>query len=208
MPSRQDGRYGLRAAVEDGGMRVPQPERRQLTVMFCDLVGSTALSRSMDPEDLLDVYRHFRDACTDIIASYGGHVSRFMGDGILVLFGYPAAHENDPERAAHAALAITQAVSALRIPHHDDLRLSVRVGLATGLVVAGDVIGEGASREEAIIGETPNLAARMQTLADPDTVIISDSTRMLLRDAFEYRSIGSHVLKGFNTPVPAWSTLR
>ena len=185
-------------------MRVPQPERRQLTVMFCDLVGSTALSRSMDPEDLLDVLRHFRDACTEIIANYGGHISRYMGDGILVLFGYPAAHENDPERAAHAALAITQAVAALRIPHHDDLRLSVRVGLATGLVVAGDAIGEGPSREETIIGETPNLAARMQTLADPGTVIISNSTRTLLRDAFEYRSIGSHELKGFNTPVPAW----
>ncbi len=185
-------------------MRVPRPERRQLTVMFCDLVGSTELSRSMDPEDLLDVFRYYRDACTDIIANYGGHVSRFMGDGILVLFGYPAAHENDPERAAHAALAITQAVSVLRIPHHDDLRLSVRVGLATGLVVAGDVIGEGPSREEAIIGETPNLAARMQTLADPGKVIISDSTKTLLRDAFDYRSIGSHVLKGFNAPVPAW----
>jgi len=175
--------------------------------MFCDLVGSTALSRRLDPEDLLDVLRSYRNACSEIIGDHGGHVSRFMGDGILALFGYPAAHENDTERAAHAALEITEAVAALRIPRQADLQLSVRVSMATGLVIAGEIIGEGPSREEAIIGETPNLAARLQALAEPNTVVISDNTRKLLRDAFEYRSLGKHRLKGFNAEVQAWRVI-
>ncbi|MGI9421409.1 MAG: ATP-binding protein [Geminicoccaceae bacterium] len=204
MPFRQLGGHTLRSALGGGGMRVPEPERRQLTVMFCDLVGSTALSRQMDPEDLLDVLRSFRDTSAEIIGEHDGYVSRYLGDGFLALFGYPSAHEDDAERAAHAGLAIAEAVSQLRIARHDDLRLAVRVGMATGLVIAGEVIGEGHSREEAIIGETPNLASRLQNLAVPNTVVIADSTRRLLRDAFEYRSLGKHTLKGFNDPVQAW----
>ena len=207
MPFLPDGRQGLRAAEGSGGARAPRPERRQLTVMFCDLVGSTALSRSMDPEDLLDVIRSYRDACSKIIADHGGYISRYMGDGMLALFGYPVAEEDNTERAAFAALAIAEAVPALRVPGHDELRLSVRLGMATGLVIAGDVIGEGPSREEAIFGETPNLAARLQSLAAPNTVIVSDNTRTLLRDAFDYRSIGERVLKGFDEPIRAWQIL-
>jgi len=161
----------------------------------------------MDPEDLLDVLRSYRDACSKIIADHGGYISRYMGDGMLALFGYPVAEENSTERAAYAALAIADAVPALRVPGHDELRLSVRLGMATGLVIAGDVIGEGPSREEAIFGETPNLAARLQSLAAPNTVIVSDNTRTLLRDAFDYRSLGEHVLKGFDEPVRAWQIL-
>ena len=204
MPSQQDDKDGLGLRQASDGTRPPQPERRQLTVMFCDLVGSTALSRRMDPEDLLDILRLFRSTCSEIIGGHGGHVSRYMGDGILALFGYPLAHENDTERATHAALEITEAISALHVPRHDDVELAVRVGMATGLVIAGELIGEGPSREEAIIGETPNLAARMQSLAAPNTVVISDKTRTLLRDAFEYRTLGKHKLKGFTTEVQAW----
>ena len=207
MPLRQDGRRSPRSMEGRGGVRSPQPERRQLTVMFCDLIGSTALSRQLDPEDLLDILRLYRSACSKGVDDHGGHISRYMGDGMLALFGYPIAHENDAERGTHAALAIATSVSALRVPRYQDLRLSVRIGMATGLVVAGDIIGEGPSREEAIIGETPNLAARLQTLAAPNTVVISDETRTLLRDAFDYRSLGEHSLKGFDAPVQAWQVL-
>jgi class 3 adenylate cyclase/predicted ATPase len=172
--------------------------------MFCDLVEYTALSRQIDPEDLRDVVRLFQRTCGGIIERYEGYVSRYMGDGILVLFGYPSAHENDAERAVHAALEITREVAALKAPYDRTVSLAVRTGVATGLVVAGDVIGEGASEEEAIVGSTPNLAARLQSLAEPNTVIVSEETRRLLREAFEYHPIGEHRLKGFDAPVVAW----
>jgi predicted ATPase/class 3 adenylate cyclase len=175
--------------------------------MFCDLVGSTALSRRIDPEDLAEVLRFFRDACSKCVLNYGGYISRFMGDGMLALFGYPAADEDDAERATHAALAITEAVPAIRVPGQEPLRLSVRVGLATGVVVAGDVIGDGPSQEEAIFGETPNLAARLQTIAAPNTVIISDTTKRLLRDSFNYRLLSGHQPKGFDEAIEAWEVL-
>ncbi|HSS65665.1 MAG TPA: adenylate/guanylate cyclase domain-containing protein, partial [Gammaproteobacteria bacterium] len=175
--------------------------------MFCDLVESTALSHQIDPEDLRDVIRLFQSTCAAVIERYDGYVSRFMGDGILVLFGYPSAHENDAERAVHAALEITKSVSALKAPYDSNLSLAVRTGIATGLVVAGDVIGEGSSEEEAIVGSTPNLAARLQSLAEPNTVVISEETRRLLFETFEYRSLGERKLKGFHAPVVAWRVI-
>src|SRR5690606_23582485 len=181
-----------------------EPERRQLTVMFCDLVGYTPLSQKIDPEDLQEVLQLFRETCVRITEKYNGFISRYMGDGILVLFGYPAAQENDAERAVHAALEITEAVQALKVPNHDDLPLAVHTGIATGLVVAGHVIGTGSSREEAIVGETPSLAARLQGLARANEVVIAEDTRKLLRDAFECRSLGKHALQGFTVPVKAW----
>lgn len=204
MVRRRSSGGDQRSTPENGKTRTREPERRQLTVMFCDLVESTALSHQIDPEDLRDVIRLFQSTCAGIIERYEGYVSRYMGDGILVLFGYPTAHENDAERAVHAALEITKAVSALRAPYDARVRLAIRTGIATGLVVAGDVIGEGSSEEEAIVGSTPNLAARLQALAEPNTVIVSDETRRLLREAFEYRSLGERSLKGFDAPVVAW----
>ena len=184
-----------------------EPERRQLTVMFCDLVGYTPLSQNIDPEDLQVVLQLFRETCAKIVERYNGFISRYMGDGILVLFGYPGAQENDAERAVHAALEIAKAVHDLKIPNHDHLQLSVHTGIATGLVVAGHVIGTGPSREEAIVGETPSLAARLQGLAGANEVVIAEDTRKLLRGAFECRSLGKQALKGFKAPVNAWQVI-
>ena len=207
MARRRSSRGDQRSTLGKNKTRTREPERRQLTVMFCDLVESTALSREIDPEDLRDVIRLFQSTCAGIIQRYEGYVSRYMGDGILVLFGYPSAHENDAERAVHAALEITKAVSVLKAPYDRRVPLAVRTGIATGLVVAGDVIGEGSSEEEAIVGSTPNLAARLQALAEPNTVIVSEETRRLLRDAFEYRSLGERTLKGFDAPIVAWRVI-
>jgi class 3 adenylate cyclase/predicted ATPase len=184
-----------------------EPERRQLTVMFCDLVGYTPLSQKIDPEDLQVVLQLFRETCASSVERYNGFISRYMGDGILVLFGYPGAQENDAERAVHAALEIAKAVHDLKIPNHDDLQLSVHTGIATGLVVAGHVIGTGSAREEAIVGETPSLAARLQGLAGANEVVIAEDTRKLLRGAFECRSLGKQTLKGFKAPVTAWQVI-
>ncbi|NJO36740.1 MAG: AAA family ATPase [Rhizobiales bacterium] len=208
MPFRDVGRLGLRSIEGNHGARFSHSERRHLTVMFCDLVGSTALSHSLDPEDLIAVHRLYRNACSRIVADHGGYISRTLADGTLALFGYPLADENNAERATHAALAIIDAVAALQCPHDSSLKLAVRIGIATGLVVAGDVIAEGSTREEAIFGETPNLANRLQTLASPGTVVIADTTQKLLRKAFEYRALGEHRLKGFSEPVLAWQVLR
>ncbi len=180
-------------------------ERRQLSVMFCDLVGSTALSTEMDPEDLRDVLALYQDSCKAEIARYGGFIARYMGDGILVYFGYPQAHEDDAERGVHAGLGIIEAVSALK--PRPGLSLQVRVGLATGLVVAGDIVGEGASEERAVLGETPNLAARLQSLAEPDTIVISPATKRLTGGAFAYADLGEHELKGIAAPVRAWRVI-
>jgi class 3 adenylate cyclase len=184
-----------------------EPERRHLTVMFCDLAESTALSQRLDPEDLRDVLRSFQDTCTAIIERYEGHVSRYMGDGILVLFGYPTAHENDAERAVRAGLDIAKAVAGLTVSVEKVAPLGVRVGISSGLVVAGDVIGEGASEEEAVVGKTPNLASRLQGLAEANAVVISTETRNLLGNAFEYQFLGSRKLKGFELPVSMWRVI-
>jgi class 3 adenylate cyclase/predicted ATPase len=182
--------------------RWDEAERRQLTVMFADLVGSTALSTRLDPEDLRKIIGAYQRRCAEVIAKSGGFVARYMGDGILAYFGYPQAHEEDAERAVRAGLELVEAVAKL-----DDgagAALHVRVGVATGLVVVGDLRGEGAAQEHEVVGETPNLAARLQTLAEPDAVVISDSTRRLLGELFENRALGTVSIKGFDAPVPVW----
>lgn len=190
----------------DDNRLVPDAERRQLTVMFCDLVGSTELSQILDPEDLRDVNRAYQDACKRAIEEYEGYVARYMGDGVLAYFGYPRAHEDDAERAIHAGLGLVQAMSRLstEIGNGRAGELTVRVGIATGPVVVGDLIGEGSSQESAVVGETPNLAARLQALAKPDTVVVSPATYELAGGHFEYEDLGQHELKGIVEPVKAW----
>ncbi len=156
-------------------------ERRHVTVMFSDLVGSTALSTRMDPEDLREVISAYQKCVAETVGRFGGFVAKYMGDGVLVYFGYPQAHEDDAERAVRAGLELVAAVSALKT----HAALQTRVGIATGLVVVGDLIGSGASQEQAIVGETPNLAARLQGVAEPNSVVIAEATRKLLGNLFE-----------------------
>ena len=178
-------------------------ERRQLTVMFCDLVGSTELSRRLDPEDLQQVVISYQAACNTAIARFDGYVARYMGDGLLVYFGYPVAHEDDAERAVRAGLDVIQEVTSLDTPF--EAELAVRVGIATGMVVAGDIVGEGASEERTALGETPNLAARLQGLAPPGGVIIADTTRRLVEGRIDVEPLEPVSLKGFTEPVQAFS---
>jgi class 3 adenylate cyclase/tetratricopeptide (TPR) repeat protein len=188
---------------------VPAPqetaERRQLTVMFCDLVGSTALSASLDPEDLRGIIGAYHRCSTEVIERNGGFVAKYMGDGVLAYFGYPQAHEHDAERAVRAGLNLVEAVPKLKTVAA--VPLQVRIGIATGLVVVGDLIGAGAAQEQAVVGETPNLAARLQAFAEPGAVVIASSTRKLIGGLFEYRDLGSVALKGFAESVPAWQVL-
>jgi class 3 adenylate cyclase/tetratricopeptide (TPR) repeat protein len=183
-----------------------EAERRQLTVMFVDLVGSTELSVSFDPEDLSDILRRFQSTVANEIRRYDGHIAKYMGDGVLIYFGYPTAHEDDAERAVRAGLGVTAAVNALDVPLRDNL--AARVGIATGPVVVGELVGEGASQEEAVVGETPNLAARLEAVAGSGSVVISDLTRDLLGGLFELEDLGQHQLKGFGNPIRAWRVLR
>src|ERR1700694_4528144 len=178
-------------------------ERRQLTVMFCDLVGSTALSTRFDPEDLRQLIGGYHHAVADTVGRLDGFVAKYMGDGVLIYFGYPHAHEDDAERAVRAGLATIKAVG--KLPAREDL--SIRLGIATGLVVVGDLIGEGSAQEQSVVGETPNLAARLQALASPDAVVIAAGTRRLVGDLFEYRDLGAVEVKGIAEPVPAWQVL-
>ena len=180
-------------------------ERRHLTVLVCDLVGSTALTTKLDPEDMRRVIAIFNRCCADAIESHGGFVAKYLGDGALAYFGYPEAHENDPELAVEAGLAVVDGVQKLKTAAHEALR--VRVGIATGLVVVGDIIGSGAAEERGVVGETPNLAARLQTIAEPDSVVISDDTRRLLGSLFELRDLGISQLKGISAPSRAWMVL-
>ncbi len=184
---------------------MPSAERRQLTVMFCDMVGSTALSERLDPEDMREVIRCYQDVCGRVIAEYDGYIARYMGDGVMIYFGYPRCHEDDAERAVRAGLAIVEAVQSLHIPIVDSLR--VRVGMATGVAVVGDIIGEDASLERAVVGETPNLAARLQGLAEPNTVVLGANTRQLVRGLFDLEDLGEHEVKGFSEPVHVWQVL-
>jgi class 3 adenylate cyclase len=170
-------------------------ERRQLTVMFCDLVGSTALSARLDPEDLRGIIAAYHRCCTELVERHGGFVAKYMGDGVLAYFGYPQAHEHDAERSVRAGLNLVEGVPKLAT--NADSPLQVRVGIATGLVVVGDLIGAGAAQEQAVVGETPNLAARLQALAEPAAVVIAAATRRLTGGLFEYRDLGSVTLKGF-----------
>src|SRR5499427_1959971 len=179
-------------------------ELRQVTVMFSDLVGSTALSARMDPEDLRELISAYRKCAAEAVRRFGGFVARYMGDGVLVYFGYPEAHEDDAERAVRAGLELIAAVIALKTT----ASLQARVGIATGLVVVGDLTGSGEAQERGIVGGTPNLAARLQGIAEPNTVVISEGTRRLLGNLFELRDLGSQDLKGFVAPARAWAALR
>jgi len=179
-------------------------ERRQVTVMFSDLVGSTALSARMDPEDLREVISAYQKCVAETVQRFGGFVAKYMGDGVLVYFGYPQAHEDDPERAVRAGLGLIVAVSALKAASP----LQTRVGIATGLVVVGDLIGSGEAQERGIVGETPNLAARLQGIAGPNTVVVAESTRKLLGNLFDLQDLGAKDLKGLDDQVRAWAALR
>jgi class 3 adenylate cyclase len=205
-------------------------ERRQLTVMFCDLVGSTVLStcrcrprprarRSgrrrprpcpggraasvrFDPEELREEIRAYQNAVSGLVARYDGFVAKFMGDGVLAYFGYPRAHEDDAERAVRAGLEIAAAVTSLETRGTE--RLAVRIGIATGLVVVGDLVGEGSAQEQAVVGKTPNLAARLQALAQPGQIVLAGPTRRLFGDLFRLRDLGRQAVKGFAEPVEAF----
>jgi class 3 adenylate cyclase/predicted ATPase len=179
-------------------------ERRQITVLFSDLVGSTALSTRMDPEDLRTLISAYQKCVTEVVQRFGGFVAKYMGDGVLVYFGYPEAHEDDAERAVRSGLELVTAVAKLKT----DTPLQTRVGIATGLVVVGDLVGWGQVQERGIVGETPNLAARLQGLAEPDMVVIADATRRLLGKLFELRVLGLQELKGITGPATVWAALR
>jgi class 3 adenylate cyclase/type II secretory pathway predicted ATPase ExeA len=203
----------LAAGSTDGRAETPEPtagpalpreaERRQLTVMFVDLVGSTELAGRLDPEDMREVLRVYQDTVAGEIGRFEGHVAKFMGDGVLAYFGFPRAHEDEAERAVRAALALAQMVGELTAPTGE--ALSARIGIATGLVVVGDLIGEGAAQEEAVTGDTPNLAARLQGIATQGQVVIADATRRLLGAGFEIEDLGERELKGIGEPVRAFA---
>src|ERR1700726_3984687 len=178
-------------------------ERRQLTVMFCDLVGSTALSTRHDPEDLRELIGDYHRAVAETVGRFDGFVAKYMGDGVLIYFGYPLAHEDDAERAVRAGLAVIEAVGQL--PARE--ALSVRLGVATGLAVVGDLIGEGAAQERGVVGETPNLAARLQALSTPNPLVIGKATRRQIGGLFDLEDLGPQQLAGFVEPQHAWRVL-
>ena len=180
-------------------------DRRQLTIMFCDLVGSTALSARLDPEDLRKIIVAYHRGCADAITGAGGFVAKYMGDGVLAYFGYPRAHEDDPERAVRAGLTLVEGIGKLHAG--TSASLQVRIGIATGVVVVGDLTGEGEAQERGVVGETPNLAARLQTLADAGTVVISTSTQRLTGGLFDYRDMGLVAVKGIGEAVRVWQVL-
>jgi class 3 adenylate cyclase len=184
--------------------RQDSAERRQVTVLFSDLVGSTALSARMDPEDLRELISAYQKCVAEVVRRFGGFVAKYLGDGVLVYFGYPEAHEDDAERAVRGGLELIASVRALKIA----ASLQTRVGIATGVVVVGDLIGSGSAQEQAIVGETPNLAARLQGIAEPNTVVIAEATRKLLGNLFELKELGARDVKGIAGPVRAWAALR
>ena len=192
------------ALVDIEPTRRDDAERRQLTVMFTDLVGSTALSTTLDPEDLRSVIGAYHKCVAETVARFDGFVARYMGDGVLIYFGYPHAHEDDAERAVRAGLAIIEAIGKLGIQEP----LRVRIGVATGLVVVGDLVGAGEAQERGVVGETPNLAARLQGIAEPNTVVIAEGTRRLLGNLFELQDLRPKNLKGIAAPTRAWVALR
>ena len=194
----------LGAAVpRDAPAASADAERRQLTVMFCDLAGSTALLTRFDPEDLRELIGDYHRAVANTVGRFDGFVAKYMGDGVLIYFGYPQAHEDDAERAVRAGLAVIEAVG--RLPAREDLR--VRLGIATGITVVGDLLGEGAAQERGVVGQTPNLAARLQALAAPNTLVIGEVTRRQVGALFDLADLGSQALAGFTEPQPAWQVL-
>src|SRR5207249_4013931 len=186
----------------------PEAERRQLTVLFCDLVDSTVLASKLDPEDLREVVRAYQETCAKVIARFDGHIAQYLGDGLLVYFGYPLAHEDDAQRAVRAGLGIVEALGQLntRLGEERGVQLAVRVGIHTGLVVVGEV-GGGTRQEQLALGETPNLAARLQGLAAPNTLVISAATLQLLGGFFTSQSLGTSVLKGLAQPLEVYQVL-
>ena len=198
------------AALSGPPASVPAPahrdaERRHLTIVFVDLVGSTALASRLDPEDMRDLIRNYQRVCVELIGRFGGHIAKFLGDGVLAYFGYPVAHEDDAERAARCSLELVRAVAGLTDGNGG--ALASRVGIDTGLVVVGDLIGDGAAREEAVVGETPNIAARLQSIAEPDAIVVSNRTKRLLAAAFTYVDLGAQALKGVELPIRAWRVI-
>jgi class 3 adenylate cyclase len=179
-------------------------ERRPLSVMFCDLIGSTALSSRLDAEDLREVIRSYQACVASTIQQFNGFIARYVGDGVLIYFGWPQAHETDAERAVRAGLAVAAAVSATQVAGQT---LQVRIGIATGLVVIGEPIGSGDSRQQTAVGETPNVAARLQSLAGPNQVVIDAATHRQIGGLFTCQELGTVELKGLPEPVPAWHVL-
>ena len=179
-------------------------ERRQVTVMFSDLVGSTAMSVRMDPEDLREIISAYQKCVAETVRRFDGFVAKYMGDGVLIYFGYPQAHEDDAERAVLAGVELIAGVGGLKSP----VPMQTRVGIATRVVVVGDLVGSGEAQERGIVGETPNLAARLQSIAKPNMVVIAEGTRKLLGNLFELQDLGSKELKGLAGPVRAWAALR
>jgi predicted ATPase/class 3 adenylate cyclase len=209
--------YGVSAAAKSdshatapvAGVRAPDAERRQLTVMFCDLVGSTNLSARLDPEDLREVVRSYQETAAEVIQGFDGHIAQYLGDGLLVYFGYPQAHEDDAHRAVRAALGIVEAMGALnsRLESEYGVQLAVRLGIHTGPVVVG-AMGGGGRHEQLALGETPNIAAHLEGLAEPDTVAISAMTKRLVEGAFALKDLGSHRLKGLPEPIAVAQVLK
>jgi predicted ATPase/class 3 adenylate cyclase len=206
-PARNAAATPAPAATRDSAAISPttDPQRRQLTLMFCDLVGSTALSTQVDPEDLRELINAYHACCAERVGQHGGYVAKYMGDGVLAYFGYPEAHEDDAAQAIYSALSILDGIPAL--PAKAGFAPQARIGIATGLVVVGDLIGAGSAQERNVVGETPNLAARLQDLADPGTVVIATSTHRLARGLFEYRDLGEARLRGFAEPIRAWQVI-
>jgi class 3 adenylate cyclase len=203
-PSVQDG--PATAAVH--APYLPEAERRQLTVMFCDLVDSTALASQLDPEDLREVIRAYQATCAEVIQRFEGHIAQYLGDGLLVYFGYPQAHEDDAQRAIRTGLGIVEVMATLnsRLAQRQGVRLAIRLGIHTGLVVVGE-IGGGGRQEHLALGETPNIAARLQGLAAPDTIIISEATARLVEGYFISHSLGMQDLKGLAHPLRVYRVL-
>jgi len=188
--------------VEDGPVTtgvhapyLPEAECRQLTVLFCDLVDSTVLASQLDPEDLREVIRAYQAACAEVIQRFGGHIAQYLGDGLLVYFGYPQAHEDDVQRAVRAGLGMVSAMqeSNVYLAQRHRVQIAVRIGIHTGMVVVGDV-GSGNRQEQLALGDTPNMAARLQGLAAPDTVVLSAATFRLVQGYFTYQDLGAHTL--------------
>src|SRR2546428_4532162 len=206
-PALQEARI-LHGDVPATASRPPEAERRQLTVLFCDLVDSTALARQLDPEDLREVVCAYQETCAKVIARFEGHIAQYLGDGLLVYFGYPLAHEDDAQRAVRAGLGMIEALGQLntRLERERGVQLAVRLGCHTGLVVVGDV-GGGARQEQLALGETPNVAARLQGIAAPNTLLISATTFPLLGGFFACQPLGTPLLKGQTQPLAVYRVL-
>jgi class 3 adenylate cyclase len=208
-PSARHADLSTDVTTRPADARVPEAERRQLTVLFCDLVGSTILVASqLDPEEWREVVRAYQDTCAKVIARFEGHIAQYLGDGMLIYFGYPQAHEDDAQRAVRAGLGMVEAVGQLttRLEQERGVHLEVRLGIHTGQVVVGE-IGAGAKHELLALGETPNLAARLQGIAVPNTLVIGAATMQLLRGFFACQSLGSHLLKGLPQPIEVYQVL-